>query len=44
MKLIKGTGLPLSKYRHPLEDGHAFIAEYLQAEIAQRFEFKTTQA
>ena len=44
MKLIKGTGLPLSKYRHPLEDGHAFIAEYLQAEIEQRFEFKTTQA
>jgi hypothetical protein len=44
MKLIKGSGLPLTKYHHPLEDGHVFISDYLQAEIEQRFKFKTTQA
>jgi hypothetical protein len=39
MKLVKAAELPLSKYSHPLEDGHAFIAQWFEQALRQKAKF-----
>lgn len=40
MKLVKAAELPLTEYNHPLENGHAFIAEFIKTQLDQRFQIK----
>lgn len=39
IKLVKAAELPLSKYSHPLEDGHAFIAQWFEQALEQKAKF-----